>query len=210
MNISAPFIAGRRHDPADDRADAGGHRRVLQPAGRAAAGGRFPDDHGAGEPARRQPSTMAGSVAAPLERHLGTIAGSARTSRIGVGSSQILQFDLRATSMGRRAMCRRRSTPRARICPPRSRPIPAIAGEPAEAPVLILALTSHAQRPEIYDAVSGGAAKLLQVQGVGNVELGGAALPSVRVEVNPLALSRGGIAEDVRTALQSAPPPAAA
>ena len=47
--------------------------------------------------------------------------------------------------------------------------------------------------------------RLLQVQGVGNVELGGAALPSVRIELNPLALARYGIAlEDVRTALQSA------
>jgi multidrug efflux pump len=72
--------------------------------------------------------------------------------------------------------------------------------------VLILALTSDTRSPsEIYDAVSNVVQqKLLQVQGVGNVELGGAALPSVRIEVNPLALSRAGIAlEDVRTALQS-------
>ncbi len=78
---------------------------------------------------------------------------------------------------------------------------------PAEAPILILALTSPTRSPDqIYDAVSNIVQqRLLQVTGVGNVELGGAALPAVRIEVNPVALARDGIAlEDVRTALESA------
>jgi multidrug efflux pump len=77
---------------------------------------------------------------------------------------------------------------------------------PADAPIMIIALTSDTRSPaEIYDAVSTIVQqRLLQVEGVGDVELGGAALPSVRIELNPLALARYGIAlEDVRSALSS-------
>ncbi|HEX7385884.1 MAG TPA: efflux RND transporter permease subunit [Castellaniella sp.] len=155
------------------------------------------------------PSTMASSVAAPLERHLGTIAGvSEMTSRSGVGSSQIvLQFDLSrdingaARDVQAAINASRADLPATLKSNPTYREV-----NPAEAPVLILALTSATRSPsEIYDQVSTVVQqRLLQVPGVGNVELGGAALPSVRVEVNPLALSRYGITlEDVRTALQS-------
>ncbi|GAO55214.1 efflux RND transporter permease subunit [Novosphingobium sp. MD-1] len=155
------------------------------------------------------PSTMAGSVAAPLERHLGTIAGvSEMTSRSGVGSSQIvLQFDLSRDIDGAARDVQAAINASRADLPATLKTNPSYRkANPAEAPVLILALTSPTRSAsEIYDAVSTVVQqKLLQVQGVGNVELGGAALPSVRVEVNPLALSRFGIAlEDVRTALQS-------
>ncbi len=155
------------------------------------------------------PSTMASSVASPLERRLGTIAGVAEmTSRSSVGSTQIiLQFDLSrdidgaARDVQAAINASRADLPATLRSNPSYRKV-----NPAEAPVLILALTSDTRSPsEIYDAVSNVVQqKLLQVQGVGNVELGGAALPSVRVEVNPLALARAGISlEDVRTALQS-------
>ena len=155
------------------------------------------------------PSTMASSVAAPLERHLGTIAGvSEMTSRSGVGSTQIaLQFDLSrdingaARDVQAAINASRADLPATLKTNPTYREV-----NPAEAPVLILALTSSTRSPsEIYDQVSTVVQqRLLQVPGVGDGELGGAALPSVRVEVNPLALSRYGITlEDVRTALQS-------
>ena len=156
------------------------------------------------------PSTMAASVAAPLERHLGTIAGvDELTSRSGVGSTQVtLQFDLSrdidgaARDVQAAINAARADLPATLKANPSYRK-----ANPAEAPVLILALTSATRSPsEIYDQVSTIVQqKLLQVQGVGNVELGGAALPAVRVELDPLALARAGIAlEDVRTALQSA------
>ncbi|TCM22103.1 multidrug efflux pump [Novosphingobium sp. PhB165] len=155
------------------------------------------------------PSTMASSVAAPLERHLGTIAGvSEMTSRSGVGSSQItLQFDLSRDIDGAARDVQAAINAARADLPATLKSNPSYRkANPAEAPVLILALTSSTRSPsEIYDAVSNVVQqRLLQVQGVGDVELGGAALPSVRVEVNPLALSHFGIAlEDVRTALQS-------
>ena len=77
---------------------------------------------------------------------------------------------------------------------------------PADAPIMIIALTSKTRSPaEIYDAVSNVVQqRLLQVQGVGDVELGGAALPAVRIDLNPLALARYGIPlEDVRTAISA-------
>ncbi|CAM5184330.1 HAE1 family hydrophobic/amphiphilic exporter-1 OS=Castellaniella defragrans OX=75697 GN=HNR28_001219 PE=4 SV=1 [Castellaniella defragrans] len=155
------------------------------------------------------PSTMASSVAAPLERHLGTIAGvSEMTSRSGVGSSQIvLQFDLSRDINGAARDVQAAINASRADLPATLRTNPTYReANPAEAPILILALTSPTRSPsEIYDQVSTVVQqRLLQVPGVGDVELGGAALPSVRVEVNPLALSRYGITlEDVRTALQS-------
>ena len=156
------------------------------------------------------PSTMASTVAAPLERHLGTIAGvSEMTSRSSLSSSSItLQFDL-ARDIDGAARDVQAAINAARADLPTSlRTNPTYRKQnPAEAPILILALTSPTRSPDqIYDAVSNIVQqRLLQVNGVGNVELGGAALPAVRIELNPVALARDGIAmEDVRTALESA------
>ena len=78
---------------------------------------------------------------------------------------------------------------------------------PADAPVLILALTSKTRTPgQIYDAATTIVEQQMsQVKGVGNVVVGGASLPAVRVEIDPLALARYGVGlEDVRAALSSA------
>ena len=78
---------------------------------------------------------------------------------------------------------------------------------PASSPVIILALTSKTKTPgQIYDAVSNVVSqRLAQVDGVGDVELGGGSLPAVRVELLPFALHRYGIStEDVRAAIQAA------
>ncbi|HKR92164.1 efflux RND transporter permease subunit [Novosphingobium sp.] len=155
------------------------------------------------------PQTMAATVAAPLEHRLGTIAGvNEMTSRSGVGSAQItLQFDLSrnidgaARDVQAAINASRADLPATLKTNPSYRKM-----NPADAPIMILVLTSPTHTPsEVYDEVSNIVQqRLLQVQGVGNVELGGAALPSVRIELNPLALSQYGIAlEDVRTALQS-------
>ncbi len=155
------------------------------------------------------PATMASSVASPLEKHLGTIAGvTEMTSRSGIGSTRItLQFDLSRDIDGA-ARDVQAAINAARIDLPatlHTNPTYRKAN-PAAAPILILSLTSDTRTPtEIYDAVSNIVQqRLLQVQGVGDVELGGAALPAVRIDLNPLALARYGIAlEDVRSALAS-------
>ena len=155
------------------------------------------------------PATMASTVAGPLERHLGTIAGvSEMTSRSTLGSASVaLTFDLgrdidgAARDVQAAIAASRADLPSGLRSNPNYRKI-----NPAEAPIMILALTSHTRAPDqIYDAVSNIVQqKLLQVNGVGNVELGGAALPSVRIEINPTLLARDGLSlEDVRTALQS-------
>jgi len=155
------------------------------------------------------PQTMSTTVASPLERRLGVIAGvNEMTSQSGVGSAQVtLQFDLSrdidgaARDVQAAINAARADLPTTLKSNPTYRKM-----NPADAPILILALTSATRTPsEIYDAVSATVQqRLLQVQGVGNVELGGAALPSVRVELDLSALSQYGIAlEDVRTALSS-------
>ena len=78
---------------------------------------------------------------------------------------------------------------------------------PADAPILILSITAeHHSKGEMYDAASSILAqKLSQVEGIGQVFVGGSSLPSVRVEVNPTQLNNAGLGlEDVRTALAAA------
>jgi multidrug efflux pump len=155
------------------------------------------------------PTTMATSVAAPLEKRLGTIAGvTEMTSSSGVGSANItLQFDLSrdvdgaARDVQAAINAARADLPATLKANPVYRKI-----NPADAPVLVLALTSRTRSStEIYDAVSNVVQQTLaQVEGVGDVELGGGSLPAVRIDLNPLALARYGIAlEDVRTAVTS-------
>jgi multidrug efflux pump len=155
------------------------------------------------------PATMASSVASPLEKRLGTIAGvTEMTSQSGVGSTRVtLQFDLsRDVDGAARDVQAAINAARADL-PATLRTNPTYRkANPADAPIMIIALTSKTRSPaEIYDAVSTIVQqRLLQVEGVGDVELGGAALPAVRIDLNPLALARYGIAlEDVRSALSS-------
>jgi multidrug efflux pump len=155
------------------------------------------------------PDTMASSVATPLERHLGTIAGvNEITSSSSVGSSRVtLQFDLNRDIDGA-ARDVQAAINAARIDLPatlRSNPTYRKAN-PAAAPVVILALTSKSKTPgQIYDEVSNTInQRLLQVSGVGDVQIGGGSLPAVRIELKPFALNRYGIStEDVRAAIQA-------
>ncbi len=155
------------------------------------------------------PETRATSVATPLERHLGTIAGvNEITSSSSVGSSRVtLQFDLSRDIDGA-ARDVQAAINAARIDLPstlRSNPTYRKAN-PAAAPVIIMALTSKTKTPgQIFDEVSNTLnQQLLQVSGVGDVVIGGGSLPAVRIELKPFALNRYGIStEDVRAAIQA-------
>jgi multidrug efflux pump len=155
------------------------------------------------------PDTMATSVATPLERRLGVIAGvNEMTSSSGNGTTRIsLQFDLnRKIDSAAREVQAAINAARADL-PSTLRSNPTYRkANPSAAPVLILALTSPTRSPgQVYDAVSNVVQqKIAQVQGVGDVELGGGSLPAVRVELLPFAMNRYGVSsEDVRAALQA-------
>jgi multidrug efflux pump len=156
------------------------------------------------------PETMASSVATPLERRLGTIPGlNEITSSSSTGSARIsLQFDLNRDIDGAAREVQAALNASRADLPSTLRSNPTYRKRnPADAPVIILALTSDTKTPgQIYDAVSNTVSqRLSQVSGVGEVETGGGSLPAVRVEVVPFALNRYGISlEDVRAAIQSA------
>jgi multidrug efflux pump len=156
------------------------------------------------------PETMASSVATPLERQFGRIAGvTEMTSTSSLGSSQVtLQFDLSRDidAAGRDVQAAinaaRGQLPANLPSNPRYRKV-----NPADAPIMLLSLTSDLiEKPRMYDVASSILQqKLSQVEGVGQVTIGGGALPAVRVDVNPTLLSGYGIGlEDVRTALSAA------
>src|SRR5450432_4498549 len=153
------------------------------------------------------PETMAATVATPLERSLGRIAGvTEMTSNSSLGSSRVtLQFELNRDIDGaardvQAALNAARSLlPTGLPSNPTYRKV-----NPADAPIMILALTSDTlTQGQMYDAGSTVVAqKLSQVEGVGQVTVGGSSLPAVRVELNPVALNKYGIGlEDVRTAI---------
>ncbi|HQQ71976.1 MAG TPA: efflux RND transporter permease subunit, partial [Alicycliphilus sp.] len=155
------------------------------------------------------PDTMAATVATPLERALGAIAGvNEITSRSTLGNTRItLQFDLSRTvdSAARDVQAAinaaRTLLPSGMPSNPTYRKI-----NPADAPIMILALTSSSlTRGQMYDAASTVIAqKLSQVEGVGQVAVSGGALPAVRVELDPLRLASNGISlEQVRTTITS-------
>jgi multidrug efflux pump len=155
------------------------------------------------------PETMATSVATPLERRLGVIAGvNEMTSNSGNGSARVsLQFDLnRNIEAAARSVQAAIAASRADL-PSTLRSNPTYRkANPSDAPIIILALTSKTRSPgQVYEAVSNLVQqKLAQVKGVGDVELGGGSLPAVRVELLPYALNRYGVSsEDVRAAIQS-------
>ncbi len=156
------------------------------------------------------PETMASSVATPLERRLGVIAGvNEMTSSSSQGSARIsLQFDLsRNIDSAAREVQAAINASRADL-PATLRSNPTYRKRnAADSPAIILALTSQTRTPgEIYDEVSNVISqRLSQVDGVGEVEIGGGSLPAVRVELLPFALNRYGIStEDVRAAIQAA------
>jgi multidrug efflux pump len=156
------------------------------------------------------PETMATSVATPLEKHLGIIADvSEMTSSSRVGQSNVtLQFGLNRNIDGAARDVQAAINASRVDLPATLRANPTYRKQnPADAPIVILALTSKTRTPgQIYDvAATVIQQQLSQVKGVGDVTLGGGSLPAVRVELNPLALSKYGISlEDVRAALSSA------
>jgi multidrug efflux pump len=153
------------------------------------------------------PETMAATVATPLERSLGVIAGvTEMTSSSGLGSTRVvLQFDLSrdidgaARDVQAAINAARNLLPTSLPSNPTYRKV-----NPADAPIMILALTSESMtQGQMYDAASTILAqKLSQVQGIGQVTVGGSSLPAVRVELNPNALYKYGIGlEEVRAAI---------
>ena len=164
---------------------------------------------GAGLPGA-DPQTMASAVATPLERQFGRIAGvNQMTSSSQLGTTGItLQFDLnRNIDAASRDVQAAINAARSQL--PANLPSnPSYRkANPADAPILILALTSDTMTvPQMYDAADSILAqKLAQVDGVGQVFVGGAAQPAVRAEVNPTLLNKLGVGLDtVRNALNAA------
>ena len=156
------------------------------------------------------PETVATSVATPLERHLGQIADVTEiTSTSSAGQARIiLQFGLgrsidgAARDVQAAINAARADLPASLRSNPTYRKV-----NPADAPILILALTSDTlSQGQLYDsAATVLQQKLSQVDGIGQVQVGGSSLPAVRVEINPSALFKYGIGlEDVRAALAAA------
>src|ERR1700688_2508276 len=149
------------------------------------------------------PEIMASSVATPLERQLGHIAGiTEMTSASYLGTTSItLQFDLgrnidaAARDVQAAINAARGQLPANLPSNPSYRKV-----NPADAPILLLSLTSDiVERARMYDVASTILQQMLaQVPGVGQVIVGGGALPAVRVDVNPTELNRNGLSlEDV-------------
>ena len=164
---------------------------------------------GAGLPGA-DPQTMASAVATPLERQFGRISGvNQMTSSSQLGTTSItLQFDLNR-NIDAAARDVQASINAARSQLPANLPSNPTyrKANPADAPILILALTSDTMTvPQMYDAADSILAqKLAQVDGVGQVFVGGAAQPAVRAEVNPTLLNKLGVGLDnVRNALNAA------
>jgi multidrug efflux pump len=156
------------------------------------------------------PETMASSVATPLERQFGRIAGVTQmTSTSTQGSTTVtLQFDLdrdidaAARDVQAAINAARSQLPANLPSNPFYRKV-----NPADAPIMLLALTSDVvERARMYDvAASVLQQKLAQIRGVGQINVGGGALPAVRVDLNPAALNDNGLGlEDVRAVLSAA------
>jgi len=156
------------------------------------------------------PDTVATSVTAPLERHLGAIADvTEMTSESSTGSSRIsLQFDLNrdingaARDVEAAINAARIDLPTALRSNPTYRKL-----NSADSPILVMTLRSNTlTRAKLYDAATNILEqRLSQIDGVGEVQLGGGAAPAVRIELSPQALFNYGIGlEDVRAAIANA------
>jgi multidrug efflux pump len=211
MNISAPFIARRVATTLLTLGIAiagflGFSRLPVSPLPQV----DFPTISVSATLPGASPNTVATSVAEPLERHLGQIADvSEMTSQSGIGQARItLQFDITrdidgaARDVEAAINAARADLPSNLPSNPTYRKV-----NPADAPILVLALTSKTlTQGQMYDAASNILAqRLSQLSGIGNVVIGGSTLPAVRVELNSQALYKYGIGlEDVRAALASA------
>jgi multidrug efflux pump len=155
------------------------------------------------------PETMASAVATPLERQFGRIAGvTEMTSSSGTGSTNVvMQFDLsRNIDSAARDVQAAINAARGQLPTMPNNPTYRKTN-PADAPIMILALTSDKLSVgQMYDAADSILSqKISQIEGVGQVTVGGGAKPAVRVQANPVQLSNYGLSlEDVRTALAAA------
>src|SRR5580698_2834392 len=156
------------------------------------------------------PEVMAAAVATPLEKQFTRIAGiTEMTSRSTVGSAQVtLQFELSRDSNAAARDVQAAITASAGFLPINLPQLPRYRkNNPAEVAILLMSLESDVvPRPQLYDLASSVfAQKLSQVQGVGQVNVGGSSLPAVRIEVNPQPLSRYNVGLDqIGTFLQQA------
>ncbi|HTV84417.1 MAG TPA: efflux RND transporter permease subunit [Dyella sp.] len=156
------------------------------------------------------PSIMASTVAEPLEKRLGAIANVIElTSTSYVGSAQIVvQFGLNRDINGAARDVQAAIQAARADLPTTLRNNPTYREyNPADSPIMVLALTSHTlTRAQLYDSADSVIQQQLsQVDGVGQITLGGSALPSVRVELEPDQLNSYGIGlEDVRAAISAA------
>jgi len=156
------------------------------------------------------PETVANSVAAPLERHLGQIADVTDiVSQSSLGQTRVtLQFNLHRDPDGATRDVQAAINAARADLPTNLRSNPTYRKfNPADAPILILSLKSKTlTRGQLYDLASNVLQqRISQVPGIGQVMIGGSTLPAVRVELNPQALFKYGIGlEDVRAALASA------
>lgn len=156
------------------------------------------------------PETMAASVATPLERSLGRIAGvSEMTSTNSLGSTRIIlvfDFDRDINGAARDVQAAINAAQSLLPSGMPSRPSYRKAN-PSDAPIMILTVTSDDYNPgQLYDYASTQLAqKLSQIEGVGDVTVGGSSLPAVRVDLNPQALFNQGVSLDaVRSAISNA------
>jgi multidrug efflux pump len=211
MNISAPFI----HRPVATTlllialTLAGGIAYTLLPVS-ALPEVDFPTIAVFANLPGASPDVMAASVATPLEKQFTRIAGiNEMTSRSSVGSAVvILQFDLSRDINAAARDVQAAINSSAGFLPSNLPSLPKYRKiNPADQPILLLTLESDVvPRPQLYDIASSVfAQKLAQVQGVGQVQVGGSSLPAVRVEVNPQPLSKYNVGLDqIGTFLQSA------
>ena len=153
------------------------------------------------------PEIMSSSVATPLERALGHIAGITEiTSASSMGTTSIiLQFDINRDIDGAARDVQAAINAANNLLPGNMPNRPSYKKiNPADSPIMILALTSETMtRGQLYDAASTILAqKISQIKGVGQVTVGGSSLPAVRIQLNPVALAKYGIGfEEVRATI---------
>ena len=153
------------------------------------------------------PEVMASTVATPLERSFGAIAGvNTMSSRSSQGSTRvILQFDLDRDINGAAREVQAAINASRNLLPSGMRSMPTYKKvNPSQAPVMVLSLTSDVlEKGQLYDLASTILSQSLsQVAGVGEVQIGGSSLPAVRIELEPQLLNQYGVAlDDVRTAI---------
>ncbi|WP_443690802.1 efflux RND transporter permease subunit [Pseudomonas sp.] len=156
------------------------------------------------------PEVMASTVATPLERSLGTIAGiSTMSSRSSQGSTRvILQFDLDRDINGAAREVQAAINASRNLLPSGMRSMPTYKKvNPSQAPIMVLSLTSDVlEKGQLYDLASTILSQSLsQVNGVGEVQIGGSSLPAVRVELEPQLLNQYGVSlDEVRTTIANA------